>query len=59
MRNRLKRWIREYARTHEKDLPCGDLVVVAKIAASELEHVVVDRDLERLFARARTVVKER
>jgi ribonuclease P protein component len=53
VRNRLKRWIREHVRQKKDALPSGDLAVVAKGSASDQAHDVVDRDLERLFARAK------
>lgn len=52
VRNRLKRWVREYVRRHKASLPAGRLVIVAKTAASVCAHDVLDRDLGRLFARA-------
>jgi ribonuclease P protein component len=52
MRNRLKRWIREYARRHKGDLPAGDAVFVAKPSAAGVDHAAVDRDLALLLARA-------
>ncbi len=53
VRNRLKRWVRELVRRDPRDLPEGDLVVVAKTSASACGHAVVDQDLHRLFVRAR------
>lgn len=53
VRNRLKRWIREYVRHHKDTLPAGDLAIVAKASASDQAHDVVDGDLERLFGRAK------
>ena len=58
VRNRLKRWIREYVRHHKDTLPAGDLTIVAKASASDQAHDVVDGDLERLFARARARTTE-
>lgn len=58
VRNRLKRWIREYVRHHKDTLPAGDLAIVAKASASDQAHDVVDGDLERLFARARARTTE-
>ena len=52
VRNRIKRWIREHVRRRRAALPAGDLVVVAKASAATIAHPVLDRDLERLFARA-------
>jgi ribonuclease P protein component len=53
VRNRLKRWIREYVRQHASELPGGDVAVVAKTGASACDHDVVDQDLHRLLVRAR------
>ncbi len=53
VRNRAKRWIREYVRRHRVQLPEGDLVIVAKPSAATCPHTVLDRDLERLLQRAR------
>jgi ribonuclease P protein component len=57
VRNRLKRWIREYVRQRKDELPSGDLTIVAKTTASDQAHVVVDGDLGRLFERARFTKK--
>jgi ribonuclease P protein component len=53
VRNRLKRWIREYVRHNRGELPAGDVAIVAKTSASGCAHDVVDHDLHRLFMRAR------
>ncbi len=53
VRNRLKRWIREYVRRNRVELPPGNVAIVAKTSASACGHVVVDHDLQRLFTRAR------
>jgi ribonuclease P protein component len=52
VRNRLKRWIREYIRRHKDDLPDGRMAIIAKSAASGSAHDMLDRDLGRLLARA-------
>jgi ribonuclease P protein component len=52
VRNRLKRWIREYVRRHILELPAGDVVIVAKASAATSAHPVLDRDLARLISRA-------
>lgn len=52
VRNRLKRWIREFLRRHKQALPGGDVVIVAKASAATCAHPVLDRDLERLMTRA-------
>ena len=54
VRNRIKRWIREYVRHHKEGLPAGDLAIVAKTSASDQAHDVVDRDLGRLLERAKS-----
>lgn len=53
VRNRLKRWVREYVRRHKPELPAGEMVVVAKPSAAEIDHARADADLGRLLARAR------
>jgi ribonuclease P protein component len=53
VRNRLKRWVREYVRHHLAELPTGDMAIVARVGASACEHAVVDQDLQRLLMRAR------
>jgi ribonuclease P protein component len=52
VRNRIKRWIREFARRRMDDLPAGDIVFIAKASAATCTHPVLDRDLARLIARA-------
>ena len=52
VRNRCKRWVREYVRQHKPDLPAGDLVIIAKPSAATLGHAMLDRDLKRLLGRA-------
>jgi ribonuclease P protein component len=56
VRNRLKRWVREYLRRHADELPTrGDLVLVARTSASAAPHADVDRDLGRVLGRLRAV----
>jgi ribonuclease P protein component len=52
-RNRLKRWVREHLRRHRSELPGGETVVVAKASAAGVDHTMIDRDLRRLFHKAR------
>lgn len=52
VRNRCKRWIREFVRHHKTTLPPGDLVIIAKASAASLGHDMLDRDLKRLLGRA-------
>lgn len=52
MRNRMKRWIREYLRRHKGSLPAGELVLVAKTSAANAGHAAIDADLAKLVARA-------
>jgi ribonuclease P protein component len=55
VRNRLKRWVREYVRQHKTSLPPGRMAIIAKTAASVCAHDVLDRDLARLvFLAGRT-----
>lgn len=52
MRNRIKRWIREFYRNHKKAFPEGlDFVFIAKPKASELDHGALYDELERLMKR--------
>ena len=53
VRNRIKRWVREYVRTHPSALPGCDVVVVARQAVAAATHGGVVRDLDALFRRAR------
>ncbi|MBI4509640.1 MAG: ribonuclease P protein component [Deltaproteobacteria bacterium] len=53
VRNRLRRWIREYMRTHRGEIPAGESVIVARPSAAHLMHEAFDRDLSLLLARAR------
>ena len=54
VRNRLKRWVREFVRRRRAELPGGvDLIVVAKISAANAAHAAVDADLGELFRRLR------
>ena len=53
LRNRLKRWTREYLRRHRQDWPMGDAVIVAKVSTADADHAAIDHDLSRLLARAR------
>ena len=52
VRNRLKRWVREYVRRHKVDLPSGHAAIIAKASAGNLVHAIVDSDLARLLVRA-------
>jgi ribonuclease P protein component len=49
VRNRLKRWVREYVRRHRDQLPVSELVVVAKPSAAAATHLAIDEDLAKLF----------
>ena len=51
VRNRVKRWVREYLRRHRGELPAGDLVLVARPSAAGVVHAEIDRDLANLFGR--------
>jgi ribonuclease P protein component len=54
IRNRIKRWVREYVRRHMEGLPAGsDLVILARNSAGVASHPAVDQDLRTLLARAR------
>ena len=51
VRNRVKRWVREYVRRHRELLPMGDTVLVARASAGRAEHAQIDRDLAGLLGR--------
>jgi ribonuclease P protein component len=53
VRNRLKRWVREYLRRHLADWPAGEMVLVAKPSAAKVAHPVIDADLATLLRKAR------
>jgi ribonuclease P protein component len=53
VRNRVKRFVREYLRRHREAWPAGRAVIVAKPSAATAEHAAIDVDLARLLARAR------
>ncbi len=54
VRNRLKRWIREYIRRHAPELPGrANLVILARNSAGVASHPAVDQDLRTLLTRAR------
>jgi ribonuclease P protein component len=55
VRARLRRWVREYVRRHKAELPTGELVVIATTSAATAEHPACDRDLARLFLKAREI----
>jgi ribonuclease P protein component len=53
VRNRVKRRVREWFRTHHENLPRGkDCVVVARPAAASATSAELARDLESVAARA-------
>ena len=50
-RNRLKRWMREYFRRHQAELPIGsDILIIARKGAAVLDGKFVTSELERVFA---------
>ena len=50
VRNRIKRWVREFARRHMGSLPkAWDIVVIARPRASDEDHDTVDAELSELF----------
>jgi ribonuclease P protein component len=53
VRNRVKRWTREYVRRHRSEWPSGELVIVGKPSVATATHVAVDIDLAMLLRRAR------
>ncbi len=49
-RNRVKRLLREFFRSHKEDLPfSSDLVIVAQAGAAELNFQQVCKELQELF----------
>jgi len=52
VRNRLKRWIREWFRTHYNSLPNLQFIVQVKPAATHLEFHSAVESLNRLIGRA-------
>lgn len=50
-RNRVKRFVREFFRSHRETLPAADAVVIARSGAANLEHGAVADELGRLWAR--------
>lgn len=56
-RNRLKRWLREYFRTHRAQLAkVVDISVMAKPGAAALGHAALDQELGEAFRRLRLYV---
>lgn len=56
VRNRLKRWVREYVRRHIPELPeRANLVILARNSAGVASHPAVDQDLRTLLVRARSM----
>jgi ribonuclease P protein component len=53
VRNRLKRWVREYLRRHRVDLPLAEMVLVAKPSAAAVAHPVIDADLAGVLRKTR------
>jgi ribonuclease P protein component len=53
VRNRVKRWVREYLRRHKPDWPTSEMVIVAKPSAAGVGHATIDGDLAALFRKAR------
>jgi len=55
VRNRVKRWTREYVRRHRSEWPAGELVIVGKPSVAAATHAMVDTDLALLLRRARGI----
>ena len=55
VRNRVKRWTREYVRLHRSEWPAGELVIVGKPSVAAATHAMVDTDLALLLRRARGI----
>lgn len=58
-RNRLKRWVREWFRTHKRAVWGWDVVVQAKPSASELNFSTLSEQLAELTSRLRERLEER
>jgi ribonuclease P protein component len=51
IRNRIKRWVREYFRRHRTEFPRGiDILIIARKTAAGLGGNIVARELRRVFA---------
>lgn len=48
-RNRIKRQVREAFRLTKEDLPCGSIVVKARITASKVDNASLRTDIEKGF----------
>jgi len=56
-RNRLKRWLREYFRSHKARLTgIADISVIAKPGAAHLTHAAFDQELQEALRRLRLYV---
>ncbi len=55
VRNRVKRWTREYVRRHRSEWPAGELVIIGKPSAAAASHSAVEADLALLLRRARGI----
>ena len=55
VRNRIKRWTREYVRRHRSEWPATELVIVGKPSAASATHAAIDVDLALLLRRARGI----
>ena len=56
-RNRLKRWLREYFRSHRVQLVgIADISVIGKPGAAQLTHAAFDQELQEAFRRLRLYV---
>jgi ribonuclease P protein component len=55
VRNRVKRWTREYLRRHRSEWPVGELVIIGKPSVARAEHETVNADLAALLRRARGI----
>ena len=53
VRNRLKRWIREWFRTRQSQLDAFEIVVQPKPPAAQLDHKALLKSLENLVAPVR------
>ena len=50
LRNKLRRWVKEYFRLNKHDLPDSDIIIIARISANELVVTGKYSDVEKNLA---------
>ncbi len=53
-RNRVRRLLREFFRRHREELPCQDIIILARKGAETLTYADVTRELARILLAPRT-----